>query len=88
MKLLSSNIFEFYFSLYDLMTAINEFADDQDYAIVKKRIKISKKKILRKAMLRCDKKRNDDSQRFEKRQTFRRSIECSFKIVTTLQFEK
>ncbi len=70
------------------MIAINEFANDQKYAIVKKRIKINKKKILRKAILRCDRERNDKLQKFERRKIFNRSCECSFEAVIILQFEK
>jgi hypothetical protein len=88
MKLLSSDIAEFFSTLNDLMTAINEFANDQKYAIVKKRIKINKKEVLRKAILRCDRERNDKLQEFERRKTFSRSCECSFEAVTILQFEK
>jgi hypothetical protein len=88
MKLLSSDIAEFFLTLNDLMTAINEFANDQRYAIVKKRIKINKKEVLRKAILRCDRERNDKLQGFERRKTFSRSCECSFEAVTILQFER
>jgi hypothetical protein len=88
MKLLFSDIAKFFSTLNDLITAINEFANDQKYAIVKKRIKINKKEVLRKAILRCDKERNDKLQEFERRKTFSRSCECSFEAVTILQFEK
>jgi hypothetical protein len=88
MKLLSSNIVDFFSTLNDLMTAINEFANDQEYAIVKKRIKINKKEVLRKTILRCDRERNDDLQEFERRRTFNRSCECSFEAVIILQFER
>jgi hypothetical protein len=88
MKLLSSDIIEFFFTFNDIMIAINEFANDQKYAIVKKRIKINKKEILRKTILRCDKEKNDKLQEFERRKIFNRSCECSFKAVTILQFEK
>ncbi len=70
------------------MIAINEFAHDQEYAIVKKRIKINKKKVLRKTILRCDKERNDDLQDFKRRRIFSRSCKFSFEAVITLQFEK
>jgi hypothetical protein len=69
MKLLSSDIAEIFFTLNDFMTAINKFANDQEYAIVEKRIKINKKEVLRKAILKCNKKRNDDFQEFERRKT-------------------
>jgi hypothetical protein len=88
MKLLSLDIVEFFSIFNDFMIAINKFANDQKYAIVKKRIKINKKEILRKAILRCDKERNDKFQEFERRKTFNRSCECSFETITILQFEK
>jgi hypothetical protein len=88
MKLLSSDIVEFFSAFNDFMTAINEFASDQKYAIVKKRIKINKKEVLRKAILKCDKERNDKLQEFERRKTFNQSCECSFEAIIILQFEK
>jgi hypothetical protein len=84
MKLLSSNIVEFFSIFNDFMIAINEFANDQEYAIVKKKIKINKKEILRKAILKCDKEKNDDLQEFERKRIFNRSCECSFETVIIL----
>jgi hypothetical protein len=53
MKLLSFDIviMNSYLNLNDLVCAVNEFADSQEYAINKKRTKVNKKKILRKAVL-------------------------------------
>ncbi len=47
-EMLLSNLIEFYLTLDDLVTAINEFVGSQEYVVVKKRIKISKKEVLRK----------------------------------------
>jgi hypothetical protein len=47
-KMLFSNLIEFYLTLDDLVIAINEFVDSQEYVVVKKRIKVSKKEVLRK----------------------------------------
>ncbi len=84
-KMLLSNLIEFYFILDDLVTAINEFVGSQGYVVVKKRIKVSKKEVLRKAILRCDKDKKHEYERFEKRETFNRRCECSFEIVATLK---
>ncbi len=62
MSLLSPNLLDLYPTLDDLITAINEFADSQEYVVVKKRIKINKKIVLRKAILRCDK---DEKHKYE-----------------------
>lgn len=70
MRLLFSellHISELHFFLKKLMTAINQFVDDQKYAMIKKRIKISKKKVLRKAMLKCDREKKWKNQKHEKR---------------------
>jgi heme oxygenase len=85
MSLLSSDLFDSYLTLDDLITAINEFVDSQEYVVVKKRIKINKKKVLRKAILRCDKDEKHKYERFEKRETFSRQCECSFEIITILK---
>jgi hypothetical protein len=85
MKLLSSNFFHIFFTLNDLITAVNEFADDQDYVVVKKRIKNNKKEVLRKVVLRCDRDENLKSQEFEKRETSTRACDCSFEVVVTLE---
>jgi biopolymer transport protein ExbB/TolQ len=87
MKLLSSSFSHTFVTLNELVSAVNEFADDQEYAIVKKRIKNSKKEVLRKVVLRCDKDENFKSQEFEKRKTSTRACECSFEVVTTLESE-
>ncbi len=87
MSLLSSNLFDFYFTLDDLITAINEFVDSSEYVVVKKRIKINKKRVLRKTIFRCDKSEKHEYERFEKRETFNRRCECSFKVVVILKAE-
>ncbi len=87
MKLLSLNFSHTFFSLNELVAAVNEFVDDQKYAVVKKRIKNSKKDVLRKVVLRCDKDENFKSQKFEKRKTSTRACECSFEVIATLESE-
>jgi hypothetical protein len=87
MELLSSSFSHTFVTLDELVSAVNEFADDQEYAVVKKRIKNSKKEVLRKVVLRCDKDENLKPQGFEKRETSIRACECSFEAVTTLESE-
>lgn len=50
------------------MTAVNIFANNQDYAIVKTKSKSAKKKRLQKTILRCDREKKYESQKFEKRE--------------------
>ncbi len=78
MSLLFSNLLDFYSTLDDLVTAINEFVDFQEYVVVKKRIKINKKEMLRKTILKCDKDEKHKYKRFEKRETFSQQCECFF----------
>jgi hypothetical protein len=85
MKLLSSDLSNAYAILDELIIVINEHADAQKYVVVKKRIKISKKEVLRKAMFMCDKEKNLKSQEFERRETFTRVCECSFELIVILQ---
>jgi hypothetical protein len=89
MKLLSSDIvvMNSYFNLNNLVCAVNEFADSQEYAITKKRTKVSKKKILRKAVLKCDKRKENKLKEFNKRETSTRQCDCSFEAVAILNAE-
>ena len=43
-----------YASIDNLIQAINTFASLQGYVVVKRRTKVSKKGVLRKAVLMCD----------------------------------
>jgi hypothetical protein len=65
------------------MTAVNEFVEDQEYVVVKKRTKNSKKDVLKKVVLRCDRDENSKSQEFGKRETSTRACECLFEAVVT-----
>jgi hypothetical protein len=85
MELLPPNFSHIFSTLNDLITAVNEFAGDQGYAVVKKRIKNSKKGVLRKAVLRCDRGENPKPQEFGKRETSTRACDCSFEAVATLE---
>jgi hypothetical protein len=87
MKLLSLDLLDVYFTLDALILAVNIFVDSQDYALIKKRIKINKKKVIRKVMFRCDKEKNLKSQEFEKRDTSSRFCLCSFEVIDTYQTE-
>lgn len=83
MKLLSLDLFDSYLTLDALYLAVNAFADSQDYALVKKRIKINKKEFIRKMIFRCDKRKNFKFQEFEKRDISSRSYLCSFEVIDT-----
>lgn len=87
MKLRLSDLSDSYSSLSKLLIVVNTFFDSQEYALIKKRTKISKKKVLRKTVFKCDKKENSKSQDFEKKDTTSRFCECSFEVVVTLQLE-
>ena len=54
MELLPPQLEDGYPSLDDIMQATNSFASLQGYAIVKRRTKTSKKGIVHKAVLMCD----------------------------------
>jgi hypothetical protein len=69
MRLLFSNLSDFYSSLNSFLVALNQFVEIQRYEVVKKRIKKSVKKILKEAMLRCDKEQNLKIQAFKRRVT-------------------
>lgn len=73
---------ETYLSLPTLITAVNEFAGPQGYAVVKRRTKNSKKGEIRKAWLGCDRGKEFKAEGFGKRQhgTSRR-IDCKFEAI-------
>ncbi len=87
MTLLSSNLFDFYSILNQLIAIVNEFADLHEYVVIKKRIKINKKEVIRKEVLMCDKDDKYKHQRIEKRATFSRQCECFFETVATLKVD-
>jgi hypothetical protein len=51
MKFLSLDIINVYSTLDELIVAINQHANKQEYAVIKKRTKKNKKEILKKAVL-------------------------------------
>lgn len=48
------NLLDKYIFFNNLLQAINGFAFSQDYTIVKRKMKMSKKRVLKKAVLICD----------------------------------
>ncbi len=54
MGLASPPVEEFYANHQKLITAINEFAGPHGYDVILRRSKVSKKGILRKIVLKCD----------------------------------
>jgi hypothetical protein len=86
-ELLSPNLSNSFLTLDDVLVAVNEFADTQEYAVIKERTKINKKEVIRKATLMCDKNEKMRSQDYEKRKTTIRFCECSFETVITLKPE-
>ena len=76
-----------YESLSDLVSAINAHAAAQGYAVVIKRSKKSKKGLVRKAWLICDKSRRERNQGHGRRQTSSRKTDCPFEVVAVLDTE-
>ncbi len=70
-----------YATLEELISAVNVFAATQGYAVVKKRTKKSKKSVLQKVILMCDRsKAYVDEKRFA-RDTTSRKCDCLFDAV-------
>ncbi len=84
-ELLFSNSSDFFFILHKTIIAVNQFVDTQEYAVIKKRIKINKKKVIRKIIFMCDKDEKMKSQNFENRKTSTQVCECSCEIMITLK---
>ncbi len=71
--------------LEELLSAVNVYASTQGYAVVKRRTKKSKKGVLRKAVIMCDRSKvHMDEGRF-KRDTSSRKCDCPFDAVATLE---
>ena len=88
MELQPSNLLDrFYLSLDELVIAFNAFASFQEYAIVKRRTKTSKKGVLRKAVLMCDKGKEHIDNNGCKRDTTSRKTNCPFDAIATLEQE-
>jgi hypothetical protein len=70
-KLQSLNVIalDSYSTLNELVREVNEFADFQEYVVIKKRTKINKKSVIRKAILKCDKEENEKTKEYDKRET-------------------
>lgn len=77
-----------FFDLDSLIKAVNEFASSQGYAVVKRRTKVSKKGVLRKAHLICDRGRKYEVRGYGKRQgnTSIRT-ECEFEAIALLKLD-
>ncbi len=84
-ELLFSNLFNSFLTLDETIIAVNQFADTQEYAVIKKRTKINKKEVIRKITFICDKDEKMKSQKFEKRKTSTRACECSFETMIILK---
>ena len=72
----------FYPSLDELVIAL---ASLQGYAIVKRRPKTSKKGILQKAILMCDREKEYIDNQRGKRNTTSQKINCFFDIIASLE---
>ncbi len=83
--LLSSNLSNSFFILDETFVVVNQFADTQEYVVIKKRIKINKKEVIRKVILMCDKSEKMRFQDFEKRKTLTRACECLFETMIILE---
>ncbi len=75
----------FYATLEELILAVNVFIVTQSYAVVKRRTKKSKKGVLQKAVLMCDRsKAHVDEGRFA-RDTTSRKYDCLFDVVALIK---
>lgn len=76
---------EAYLTLDYLVNAVNEFASAQGYAVVKRRTKTSKKGVLRKAVLICDRGRKFEAKGYGKRRGIATlKCDCEFQAIAML----
>ena len=75
-----------YHDLDSLIKAVNDFSSSQGYAVVKRRTKVSKKGVLRKAVLVCDRGRKYEASGHGKRRgNTSLRIECEFEAIALLE---
>ena len=81
----SSFIDKRYTTLSELIDAINEHVETEEYAIVKVRTKTFKKEIVKKCVLKCDRKNDSkDNYATDKRFDSFRLIDCQFAATALL----
>ena len=69
-----------------MFKAFNDHVDSQEYAMIKTRIKESKKEILRKCVFRCDRNKKANNDEIDKLfHVSSKLIDCLFSAVTLLQ---
>ena len=74
-----------YTTLSELIDAINEHVGAEEYAVVKVRTKTSKKEVVRKCVLKCDRESEPkDNHATEKRFDSSRLIDCQFAAIALL----
>lgn len=72
----------------NLLQAINGFVSLQGYAIVKRRIKVSKKRVLRKPVLIYDWNKEYYSEYQSKRETSSQKTDCFFDALAILETDR
>ena len=81
----SSSIDRRYTTLSELIDAINEHVEAEEYAIVKVRTKTFKKEIVRKCVFKCDRENDSkDNHATDKRFDSSRLIDCQFAATALL----
>ena len=77
----------FYLSLDELVKALNIFVSFQGYAIMKRRTKVSKKGVLRKAVLIFDRGKEHIDENGGKKDTTSQKTNCPFDAIAILEEE-
>ncbi len=75
-----------YISLDLLVDAVNKHAKDQGYAVTRKRSKPSKKGVLMKGWIRCDRGGEAKQEGYGHRNTSSKRVDCPFECIAKLQF--
>lgn len=88
MDLQSSDFPNKYSFFNNLIQAINTFASLQGYGIVKKRTKVSKKRVLKKAILIYNQSKKYHTRNWYKKETIIRKIDCFFDALIILKIDK
>jgi len=89
MQLLPSRAGLYEYTSIDLVIRdINKHAKDQGYAVTRKRSKRSKKGVLMKTWIRCDRGGEEDAKGHGHRITSSKRVDCPFECIAKLQFNQ
>lgn len=88
MDLQSFNLLDHYTFLDALLQAVNTLASSQGYTLVKRRMKVSKKRVSRKTVLICNRSKECHTKSWDKKETITQKKDCPFDALIILEVDR